>query len=186
MNTIISLLRGINVSGRKSIKMEALRKSYESIGLQNVVSYIQSGNIIFTCEDSDLHSLEKRLSSQIRADFDFDVPVFLLSVDKLGEIIKNCPFKEEVKKSPSALYVTILKSEPKSIISDSINNKRHEKEKIYFLNDIIYLFCPNGYGKTKLNNSLFEKELKTDATTRNWNTLNKLFAIAIKTKKDRS
>ena len=80
METYISILRGINVSGQKLIKMDALKKAYEDLGFKNVHTYIQSGNVIFQTEEKEL---EQKISGQIQKQFGFEVPVIILTIDDL-------------------------------------------------------------------------------------------------------
>ena len=172
------MLRGINVSGQKLIKMDALRKSYENMGFQNVKTYVQSGNIIFTCNHFEINDLEQKISRQIEQDFGFEVPVIVLTIDKLKQVIENNPFLKDPDKDQSFLHVTFLASKPNYFDYSTIEDKKQDEEEIFFTDNAVYLFCPNGYGRTKLNNNFLEKKLKVLATTRNWKTTNELYKIA--------
>jgi len=178
MTKYISILRGINVGGQKPIKMEALRMTYESLGYGHVTTYIQSGNVIFTGEDLDRNEMAEIISRQIKKDFGFEVPVIVLSLDKLKKVINENPFLCDLKKDHSFLYITLLASNPGSFDKKTIEQRKQKGEEIAFMDDVIYLWCPNGYGKTKLNNNFLEMKLKVTATTRNWKTMNELFQIA--------
>lgn len=178
MKTYISILRGINVSGHKIIKMDALRTSYENMGFSNVKTYVQSGNIIFSYDDIESKKLEERIFQQIKKDFGFDVPVIVLSVEKLEEIIKNNPFLKDKSKEESFMHVTFLASKSETNNFKAIEEKKKDNEDIIFSDYAVYLYCPNGYGNTKLNNNFIEAKLKVRATTRNWKTTNELFQIA--------
>lgn len=178
MKTYISILRGINVSGHKIIKMEALRTSYENMGFSNVKTYVQSGNVIFSYEDIEINKLEEQIFQQIKKDFGFDVPIIVLSVEKLEEIIKGNPFLKDKSKEESFMHVTFLASKSETNNFDAIEEKKQDNEDIVFSNYAVYLYCPNGYGNTKLNNNFIETKLKVRATTRNWKTTNELFQIA--------
>ena len=179
MTTYISILRGINVSGQKIIKMDALQKMYENLGFQSVKTYIQSGNVIFKSKDSKIDGVVQTISRQIKKDFGFDVPVIVLTIDKLKKIIKNSPFSKDLRKDASFLHVTFLSSKPKSFEREVIETKRSNKEEISFSDDAVYLYCPDGYGISKLSNSFLETKLKVGATTRNWKTTNELLKIAL-------
>jgi len=178
MATYISILRGINVSGQKLIKMAALRKSYENIGLHNVTTYVQSGNVIFTCNHFEINELEQKISSQIEKDFGFEVPVIVLTIDKLQQVIDNNPFLKDPNIDQSFLYVTFFSSKPDHYDCKLIEDKKQNGEEIIFSDNAVYLYCPNGYGKTKLTNNFLETKLKVGATTRNWKTTNELLKIA--------
>lgn len=178
MATWISILRGINVSGHKSVKMDALRKSYEALGFQDVATYVQSGNVVFTCENTTANTLEKSIIEQIEKEFGFDVPVIVMSADNLNHVIDNNPFTKDYDKDKSFFYVTFLASKPKDFDLNAIEEKARNGEEIFVTEDAVYLYCPGGYGRTKLNNNFLEKKLQVRATTRNWKTTNVLLNMA--------
>lgn len=178
MITYISIIRGINVSGQKLIKMAALKKMFESLNLENIQTYVQSGNVVFSSKKEDPKELEKIISSGIEAEFGFDVSVIVLNSKSLETIIEGNPFAKDPLKDNAFLHVTFLADTPLSIDEESIIVKRHVDEEIEFTSNAVYLYCPNGYGKTKLNNNFLESRLKVKATTRNWKTTNELLKLA--------
>src|SRR5690625_7858304 len=95
MATWISILRGINVSGKRSVKMEALRKSYESLGFQNVVTYVQSGSVIFSTVNATADTLTEAITNQIVKDFGFHITVIVMSYEKLKHIFDNKLFAKD-------------------------------------------------------------------------------------------
>ncbi len=182
MKTYISILRGINVSGQKLIKMEALKKSYESLGFQNVTTYVQSGNVVFKTSETEPEKSEQLIYNQIEKDFGFEVPVIVLTAEKLKQVIDHNPFVIDPAKDPAFLHITFLSSKPESFDRSKIEEKKQDGEEISFTDEVIYLYCPNGYGRTKLNNNFLESKLKVTATTRNWKTANELLKIALDSK----
>ena len=180
MATFISILRGINVSGQKLIKMDALRKLYDNLGFRNVSTYVQSGNVIFSSNDIDTHELEQKISKEIEKEFGFEVPIIVLTVDKLKYVIDNNPFLKFPDKDHAFLHVTFLSSKPDYFDPKVIENKKQEGEDVFFTDDVVYLYCPKGYGSTKLTNTFLESKLKVGATTRNWKTTNELLKITQK------
>ena len=174
MKTYISMIRGINVSGQKKIKMNELKLLYESLNFQNVVTYIQSGNIIFEQTDSEYSVLSKNIEEKILGAFGFNVTVFIRTVNDLKKIVKNNPFLKKREKDINKLHVTFLSHKPSQSLTDEIDILKYKPDEFYLNENEIYLFCPNGYGRTKLSNNFFERKLKVSATTRNWKTLNKL------------
>lgn len=179
MPTYISILRGINVSGKNLIKMDALKKMYEALHFKNIQTYIQSGNVIFSTQSNSVKSLETKIANQIKKEFGFDVPVIVLTAEKLLEIIQQNPFTKDKQKDISLLHVTFLADSPKEIDKKGIEEKRSAGEEIEFSKNAIYLFCPVGYGQTKLNNNFLENKLKVKATTRNWKTVSELLKLTI-------
>lgn len=178
MTTYISILRGINVSGKKLIKMDALRRSYERLGFQHVKTYVQSGNVIFTIKDMVIADLEKKISQQIEKDFGYTIPIIVLTMDKLKQVIDDNPFLKEPHKDPAFLHVTFLSSKPADYDKKTIADKKRNEEEIIFSDGAVYLYCPDGYGQTKLTNNFLEAKLKVAATTRNWKSTNELLKIA--------
>ena len=180
LTTYISILRGINVSGQKIIKMEALREMYSALGFKNVQTYIQSGNVFFQEEKTDKEKLTKRIAEKIAETFGFDVSVLMLEMDELREIIRANPFSARENKDTSRMYVTFLSSKPSKENTEKINGDMFFPEEFVMINKAIYLYFPEGYGNAKLSNNFFETKLKVSATTRNWRTTNELLTLAEK------
>lgn len=178
MFTFITILRGINVSGQKLIKMNDLRKCFEDLGFLNVTTYVQSGNIIFSTLRKDKCEIERTISVQIEKNFGFNIPFILLTIEVLEKIIFNNPFKTHSYKNTNYLYFTFLSSKPDLINLKLLGEKALAGEEFSLSDDIFYLYCPHGYSRTKLTNSYLEKMLKVKATTRNWKTTNQIFKIA--------
>ncbi len=181
MTTYITLLRGINVSGKNNIKMNELKTVFTDLGYQDVVTYKQSGNIIFNSNIKESIIIEDTIVSAILKHFGYTIKVILLTKKELLAVFNSNPF---LARNPSLdiskLHVTLLhKSFNLGVIEEhlQIDIKAIDDEFEQFENTI-YLYCPNGYGKTKLNNNMFEKKLNTDATTRNWNTISKLVELS--------
>ncbi|MDR2921003.1 MAG: DUF1697 domain-containing protein [Tannerella sp.] len=178
MTTYISILRGINVSGQNLIKMDALQKMYKNLGFGNIATYVQSGNVIFNSENAEPEKLGTEITQQIEKDFGFNVPVIVLTIDNLKQITDNNPFTKDLNKDKTFLYVTFLSSNPDEYDIKAIEEKKQDGEEVFITGHAVYLYCPNGYGRTKLNNTFLEKKLKVGATTRNWKTTNELLKIA--------
>ncbi|HLO79369.1 MAG TPA: DUF1697 domain-containing protein [Chitinophagaceae bacterium] len=178
MTTYISILRGINVSGHNMIKMEALRKLYASLGLVDVQSYIQSGNLIFRAKESDNRKLEAKIVKAIKNEFGFDVPVMIIGLDELKKIAMGNPFADDKQRDTKFMHVSFLSGDPGKPAIANIDPSQYHPDEFSWKGRSVYLYCPGGYGNTKLNNSFFEKKLKLTATTRNWKTVNELIRMA--------
>jgi uncharacterized protein (DUF1697 family) len=178
MPTYISILRGINVSGQKLIKMADLQKTYEKLGFGSITSYVQSGNVVFTGKKAAPNELAISITQQIAKDFGFQVPVIVLTIDTLKQIIASNPFINDSEKDIAYLHVTFLSSHPPKFDVKAIEEKKQIGEAIAFTNAAVYLYCPNGYGKTKLTNNFLETKLQVSATTRNWKTTTELVRMA--------
>ena len=175
MHTYISILRGINVSGQKKIIMADLVKLYEDLGFTDVKTYIQSGNVVFNSTKKVSNSmLVKQIETKINEIYGFLVPVIIRTVDDLSKIIASNPFKNETSEN---LYITFLSNLPNSNHLENLTEINYLLDEFIVIEKEIYLNV-SSYGTTKLSNSFFENKLKVTATTRNWNTVNKLLAIS--------
>jgi len=177
METYIAILRGVNVGG-KTLKMADLRTKIERLGFENVSTYIQSGNILFKYRKEKNEVLEQKIKDFILADFNLDVPVVILTLKKLERIIKCNPFPKQNEKDIAFMHVTFLQTKPEFFDEQLILARRTGDEEIVFTDEAVYLYCPNGYGTSKLTNNLFESKMKVAATTRNWKTTLKLLELA--------
>ncbi|MGD1119932.1 MAG: DUF1697 domain-containing protein [Dehalococcoidales bacterium] len=177
MATYISLLRGINVSGQKKTGMPELAALYASLGLRNVRAYGQSGNVIFDSPRTDTNQLAGLIESKIEQVFKFTAAVLIRTPDELGRIIRDNPFLKERDIDTGRLHVTFLAAEPAAPALKNLKERPGTPDRFVLSGREIYLYCPNGYGRTKYSNNFFEKKLNLTATTRNWNTIKALFAI---------
>lgn len=173
----ISILRGINVSGKKKIIMKDLKALYESLGLENVQTYIQSGNVIFdSVEKTSI--INSEIENAISQKYGFDVPVQLRELSHFGNIIKSCPFEElDLVEEGTRVMVTFLDALPTEENIEALMTYVKEPERLVIMGREVYLHCPNGYGRTKLNNNFLEKKLQVGATTRNWKSVLKLYEL---------
>ena len=178
MNTFIALLRGINVSGQKMIKMVALTELFNSLKFANVKTYIQSGNVVFQDKGKDTTALEKRIAKGIRDTFGFEVPVLVLNAETLPEILKNNPYIKKKETDTDKLYLTFFTGSYDKKTLDTLAAGDYKGDEFIVKGQVIYLHLPNNYGNTKLNNNFFENKLKITATTRNWKTMNELKKMA--------
>ncbi|HPI96996.1 MAG TPA: DUF1697 domain-containing protein [Gammaproteobacteria bacterium] len=171
----VAILRGINVSGHKKIKMEDLKKMFEDSGCTDVTTYIQSGNVIFNSEIDNNSELKQILEKAIKDTFGFDVPVIIRSHEDLQNILNNTPCGSINLEADGAKYLlTMLAEAPDTDKVETLMSYVKEPEQLVVKEENIYLYCPNGYGETKLSNVFIEKKLGVQATTRNWKTITKL------------
>jgi uncharacterized protein (DUF1697 family) len=171
----ISLLRGINVAGKNSIKMDDLKLLYESLGLKNIVTYIQSGNVVFTSNIKNRNNLKMMMEKAIHKKYGYDIAVQLRTKNEMVSIVEKYPFVSvDAKQEGSKILVTLLSSSPADNLVLKLQNDVKAPEKLVVDGDSIYLYCPNGYGRSKLTNKYIELTLGLSATTRNWKTMSKL------------
>ncbi|MCU0436141.1 MAG: DUF1697 domain-containing protein [Bacteroidia bacterium] len=180
MSTYIALLRGINVSGKRLIKMDALKTLCHTLGFADTQTYIQSGNLVFRATEKKTSALETRLGEAIEKEFGFEVPVVIKSFPEFQRIVNNNPFIHKKQINPEHLHITFLASEAEASLLQTIDPEKFLPDEFAVINDTVYLHCPNGYGNTKLHNTFFENKLKQTATTRNLKTCNVLCEMATK------
>ncbi len=178
MNTFISMLRGINVSGQKQIRMAELRSLYESLGLANVRSYVQSGNVVFESTELEAAQLARLIEAQIEQTFGYSIAVFIRDRHDFERIIAGNPFTHQRNEDPAKLHVTFLSNSPDETKLSGLVSPNEAADEFFSGAKEIFLFCPNGYGLTKWSNNFFEKKLKMPATTRNWKTVKALYQMA--------
>ncbi len=173
MTRYVALLRGINVSGQKLIKMEELRRHLELPGFSNIVTYIQSGNVLFDTKEKKQDLIRKQIEDQLIVKLGYAVPVIVRSLKEIGEAIANNPFDTPVSGGKARLYVSFLSGLPDEELIKLIEAFSYEAEKIKVVNREAYLLTES-YGSTKFPNTFIEKKLGVQSTVRNWNTVNKL------------
>ena len=169
--TYVSMLRGINVGGRRKVRMEELKRAYDSLGLGGVRTYIQSGNVIFEHPREDEWSLAARIEKRLEERLGFPVPTVLRTAGEVREAIRDAPF---VGRDPGKLHVTFLSAAPREVPVREIDAARTGAEDFAVAGREVYLYLPDGYGRTRLTNAFFERKLGVTATTRNWKTVNAL------------
>lgn len=178
MEVYISILRGINVSGHKKVPMAELKQLYEELNFKNITTYIQSGNVIFEHNKTEDSTLAKKISKKILEKFKFEVPVIIRSSKEIEKVVKSNPFLKEKNIDPEKLHVTFLEEAPEKELVDKIKDLEFNSDRFVIKDMEVFLYCPDGYGNTKLTNTFFENKLKVTATTRNWKTTNKLLELS--------
>jgi uncharacterized protein (DUF1697 family) len=176
MNRKIAILRGINVGGKRKILMDDLKALCEKLGLENVRTYIQSGNLIFTSETIN-SELENNLEKAITDKFGFDVPVIVRSSEELQTSIDKNPFFDG-DADIDRLHLTFLKEKPTKENEEKTLTYNYAPDKFKIDGRNVFIFCTGKYHKSKLTNAFFEKKLNTGATTRNWKTVLKLYDLS--------
>ena len=157
--------------------MADLRAMLEAMKFADIQTYIQSGNIVLETGEMPNSELAERIKTQIKTTFDYDVPTLALRVGEWREIFESNPFLTERNEDIKALHVTLLAELPDNELINTIKDIQHKADEFQIIGRNIYLFCPDGYGRTKFTNTFFERKLKVAATTRNWRTMGKLMEM---------
>lgn len=164
------------------LKMEHLREMFGELGLDDVKTYLQSGNVLFSAKGTPAKlsaklsaRIEKRVSEATR----LPVSVIVRTPDELGRIISANPFAKEAATAPKTVHVTFLADAAPKTAAAAIGKLQAGEDRWHVAGREIYLCCPGGYGRTKLNNMALERVLGLRATTRNWSTVTALHAMAV-------
>jgi uncharacterized protein (DUF1697 family) len=160
--------------------MAELKILLSNLGFSNAQTYIQSGNIVFQFAETNEKVLEEMISNAINKQFNFDVPTMVKGVTEMKKIVSKNPYLKDESKDISHLHVTFLNDIPAQEILNTLASGDYKSDEYTLVGKTIYVYCPDGYGNTKLTNTFFENKLKVAATTRNWKTTNELIAMAEK------
>jgi uncharacterized protein (DUF1697 family) len=182
MKVYIAFLRGANMAGHNSIKMNDLSKMFADIGFRNAVTYIQSGNVIFATDDNVTESkLEKDIEAAINKKWGYNVATMIRAKEKVAEIISNNPFLDDKAFHPSKTSaVVFLREELTHDQIEKLRNINYPPDRFIIKSPEIYILCPHGFGRTKLYTNFFEGKLKVEGTARNMKTLAAILEIAEK------
>jgi uncharacterized protein (DUF1697 family) len=178
MTVVISMLRGVNVGGHNKVKMEALRALYESLKLREAQTYVQSGNVIFRTDERDIARLAKRIEDGIERKFGFRPDVILRTAAEMREVIGRNPFAKRRGIEPGKLLVSFLGGDPGEEGREKVRQMKCDPEEMRIDGRELYIYFPNGMGRSKLPWATMDKILKTPTTGRNWNSVTKMMEMA--------
>jgi len=171
MTAFVSLFRGINVGGNRQVKMADLKGMHESLGLKDVIPYIQSGSVVFTSDDADPERLQRQIEDSFEQKFGFHSAVMVRTSAELSDTIDKNPFQNQSGKESKWVVVMFLAAHPDDTAWESLIKSYAGPEELFITGKEMYIYYPSGIGRSKLTNTLIEKKLKTPGTARNWNTV---------------
>lgn len=177
MQTYILLLRGINVGGHRKIKMEEFKIELDKLELQEVKTYIQSGNFVFKYKEDTEATLTTTIEGLILKKYGFEVNALVLAAENFTDIFNNNPYLPEKKNEIEKLYCTLLYEVPETSKIKALEAVDASGDEFVPMGKCLYFYYANGYGKSKINNPVIENKLKVKATTRNWKTMTKLMEM---------
>ena len=179
MQTYISFLRGINMTGHNSMKMSDLLQLYIELGFQDVETFIQSGNVIFrsTLENPE-HSTADKIEKSITQRFGYDVRVMIRNIEELRVVYSSNPFTSEGKFDPARTAAIFLHDVPSEAQIQKVIKADYPPDKFKIIGKEIFIFCPNGFGRSKIYTNFFENKMGVTGTARNWKTMTTILNIA--------
>ena len=175
MTNQVALFRGINVGGKHILPMQDLRDLLAEVGCEDVQTYIQSGNAVFSAS-ADPISLSAKITSTVEARFGFAPQVHLLTVDRFAAIASANPYPE-AEATPKFLHVGFLTEKAGSPDTDAMNSVKAENERFTLTDDALYLHAPDGIGRSRFAAKI-DRFLGVSTTARNWRTVMKLLDLA--------
>jgi uncharacterized protein (DUF1697 family) len=178
MAVLISMLRGVNVGGHNKISMAELRAMYESLGLQDPQTFVQSGNVVFRTKERNLPALAKRIEDAIEQRFGFRCDVLVRTPAELKDAIARNPFGKRRNVDPGKLLVTFLANHPSAEARKDVLKIKTDPEELHIDGREVYIYFPNGMGQSKLSWPAIGKKLGTTGTGRNWNSVTRLLDMA--------
>jgi uncharacterized protein (DUF1697 family) len=170
MPSHVALLRGINVGGRARVAMADLREVVASLGYEDVATYVQSGNVVFTAEAPDAAALEAAIAKRL----DVSPAVVVLSREELEQVVADNPWPDE--RDGKHLHVVFTAGEPDADVVAAAQEKAAGGDEARIVGGTLYMHTPNGLGRSKLAAELSRRGSK-DGTARNWTTVSKLLAM---------
>lgn len=169
----VALLRGINVGG-KIVGMSDLRSSFGAFGAEGVETYLRSGNVIFSHDMANPEMLSAGLGEMLGEKCGFEISVLIRDRDEMRRVVGEMPFENMDR---SKIHVTFLSSAPAGMQLHGAEQAASVDEEIRLSGKHVYLYCPEGYGSTRLSNNFLERKLKVSATTRNWRSVNAILTM---------
>jgi uncharacterized protein (DUF1697 family) len=176
MARYIVLLRGVNVGGNKRIKMAELRDALSAVGLEDPKTVVQSGNVVVD-SNADTPALGDIVETTIESTFGFHSTVIVRTAEEFRRVIIDHPFTSEEIEDPRFAHVAFCRDGPDRDGFDALQEGHEGPEELKLVGRELYVYYPEGSGRSKLINSVIEKHLGTPTTSRNWNTVQKLAAI---------
>ena len=176
MARLIALLRAVNVGGRK-LPMAELRTLCGELGWEDVETYIQSGNVLFSAPGAS-GEIERNLEAAIKERFGMDVPVMVRTASQWAGYVAANPFPEAARDEPNRLQLLVSKEVPKGDAAEKLMDRAQAGESVKAAGGALWFHFPEGVGTSKVTPSAIDKATGSASTGRNWRTVLKLQEMA--------
>ena len=177
MPRFVALLRSVNVAGHGRLAMQDLRASFEALGYTDVTTYIQTGNVLFTTGGKNEKKIALAVEQRLAEDFGDSPAVLLRSVPEFQRVAASSPYAK-AGADPARHHVTFLATAPTKAALDAFALPPSGRDELVVDGKEVYVHTPDGYADTKYTGTFLERRLGVVSTTRNWNTVTKLGALA--------
>lgn len=178
MEKYIALLRGINVGGKNKIAMPLLKQTFEELGFTEVVTYINSGNVVFSSDCLDRYELIKQCEAAIASKFSLTIPVNVVSASELAETLSHAP--EWWDDDKDTIHYAIFLIPPISVeeVFAAVGEIKPDYEKIAHHERVIFWSAPaKTFAKSRWS-KIASSSVNQQVTIRNANTVNKLLKLS--------
>ncbi len=176
MTAYVVLLRGINVGGNKRMKMGDLRDALTAAGIDDARTLLQSGNVVVD-SNADTVALVDIVETTIQSTFGFQSTVIVRTADEFRELLADHPFTAEQIEDGRFAHVGFCRDEPDRDGFETLQDAHEGSAEARLVGREIFVYYPDGSGRSKLTNTVVEKHLATPITSRNWNTVEKIHAL---------
>lgn len=166
----VALMRGINVGGKNKLPMEGLRQIFSKAGAQNISTYIQSGNVLFSAIPDEIEPMMSRVTQSVQEQFGLSTPIVVRNASEVDAVTRMNPYLA-AGLPESTLHVYFLNDIPDAPAAAKLDPLRSPEDRFHLLGRDIFAYLPNGAGRSKLTNAYFDSKLRTISTMRNWNTV---------------
>jgi uncharacterized protein (DUF1697 family) len=150
--------------------MAELASLFKDLGFSDVQTYIQSGNVIFKSDNTE-GELREKIEKGISDRFGYDIAAMIRTVDELEALFLSNPYLKEDDFNPAKMAVIFLHEKVTDIQAAKVSTINYPPDKFQIGEREIFIYCPNGFGRTKLYTNFFENKMGVTGTTRNWKTI---------------
>jgi uncharacterized protein (DUF1697 family) len=178
VTTYVALLRAVNLAGHNKVPMQALRRMCERLGLAGVVTLLNSGNVVFRSGSASATALAGRLERETLKQIGVETAYLLRTAAEWASLVEHNPFPAEAARDPGHLLAVLMREPPPRGAVEALRAAIVGRERVELRGRDAYFVYPDGVGRSKLTPGLIEKHLGGPATARNWNTVQKLLALA--------
>ncbi len=177
MTSYIGLFRAVNLGGHNKVGMTDLRDLLVRMGMQDVQTLLQSGNVVFRSEARNAADLERLIETAAGKQLGLRTDVLVRSEKEWQALIAENPFPKDATRDPSHLLAVVLKGAPDRAKVKALQAAIKGREVLNVRGRCAYIVYVDGIGRSRLTNDVIEKHLATRGTGRNWNTVLRLAAL---------
>ena len=169
------------MTGHNSVKMTDLSSLFINLGFKDAETYIQSGNVIFSDPgDRAVSGLSEEIEKAIQDRFNYIVHVMIRTNQELSDLFSSNPYLGGTNFDPAKMAVLFLHEKPSDSQVQKVADIDYPPDKFKIIGRDIFIYCPNGFGRTKLYTNFFERKMGIAGTARNWKTITTILNIAEK------